>query len=123
MLRFFCLTLALSTTLISSIAQSTVSKQPSKIPLHLLISDANNDTPACYMQTPDGTTVDLTSICGKEPRNPARPPAVTCPQITDPERRALFAQSCGNNAECLANLGCQQPPKPLFLPLDGSTPG
>jgi hypothetical protein len=119
MLRFLCLTAALSTTLISFTPKSAMGEQPSRIFPYPIVSSSDADTPVCYMQTANGQTENLSSMCGKKPEQPA----VTCPEITDPKRRALFAQSCGNNAECLANLGCQKPPRPMYLPTGGSLPG
>ncbi len=123
MLRFLCLTAALSTTLISFTPKSATSEQPSRIFPYPILSSSDTDTSVCYIQTTDGQTLNLSSMCGKKPEYPAVQPLVTCPEITDPKRRALFAQSCGNNAECLANLGCQKQPRPMYLPADGSLPG
>lgn len=123
MLRFLCLIAALSTTFISFTPKSARGEQPSRIFPYPILSSSNTDTPVCYIQTTDGQTLNLSSMCGKKPDQPAAQPLVTCPEITDPKRRALFAQSCGNNAECLATLGCQKPPRPMYLPADGSLPG
>ncbi|MCP2727249.1 hypothetical protein [Limnofasciculus baicalensis] len=134
MLKFFYLTLFVSITLIShtqkpsfankpDLPHPPISAQLSRTSPEQLISNSDTDTPACYIETPDGSTVDLSNICGKQPENPAVQPTNNCVQITDPQRRALIAESCSNDGNCLANLGCQQPPPPMYLPKDGSTPG
>lgn len=119
MLRFLCLTATLSTTLISFMAYSAIGEQPSRTFPHPTVSNPDADSPVCYMQTADGTTLNLSNICGKKTVQSTIP----CPEIIDPKRKALFAQSCGNNAECLANLACQIPPRPMYLPTGGSLPG
>lgn len=70
------------------------------------------------MQTSDGRTLNLSSICGKTTAQP-----VVCPEITDPKRAAVFAEYYQNNTQALANLGCNAPPPPKYLPEDGSPPG
>lgn len=119
MLRFLFLTATLSTTLISFMPNSAISEQPSRTFRHPTVSNPGAESPVCYMQTADGTTLNLSNICGTKTVQSTIP----CPEITDPQRRALFAQSCGNNASCLANLGCQAPPPPTYIPRNGSLPG
>lgn len=119
MLRTLCLTVALSTPLIFIIPKSAVSEPFSRTLPQPTVSHEDIDAPACYMQTPEGTTVNLSSLCGKKIVQPTIP----CPEITDPERKAFFAQSCGNDASCLANLGCQQPPLPTYPSSNGSPRG
>jgi hypothetical protein len=104
--------------LISFIPKSARSEYPSREFLVPSIQNSNTDMPVCYMQTVAGRTLNLSRMCGKQPTQPT----VICPEITDPKRRAL-AKSCGNNAFCLANLECQPPPPPRYLPTNGALPG
>lgn len=119
MLKNLCLTVALSTPLIFVIPKSGVCEPILRTLPQPTVSHEESDTPACYIQTTEGMTVNLSSMCGKKNVQPTIP----CPEITDPERKAFFAQSCGNDASCLANLGCQQPPRPTYPSINGSPRG
>jgi hypothetical protein len=84
------------TLLVTDIAFSQPLRASSQYPV-VLNSDINK--PVCYMQTPDGGTLDLSSLCGKAPSVPAP----TAPIESDELQRGLdpnvsVAQSCNSNS-------------------------
>lgn len=57
--RFFYLTITITSALTVLIAEAAFSSD------FQIVLDSNFETPACYMQTEDGRTFDLSSFCGK----------------------------------------------------------
>jgi hypothetical protein len=75
MLKFFHLTAVLCAASILFIAETALTHPVtvgSKFPAE---TNSDTDKPVCYMQTPNGTTLNLSSLCGKRPS--AQPQAVT----------------------------------------------
>ena len=65
MLKYFCLDATVSvalTGLITDIAFSRPLPASSQFPE---VQNSNIDVPLCYIQTPDGRTLDLGKLCGR----------------------------------------------------------
>ena len=85
------------TLLVTDIAFSQPLRASSQYPV-VLNSDINK--PVCYMQTPDGGTLDLSSLCGKVSSLPAPIAPLESEELQgglDPNVRV--AQSCKSNPE------------------------
>jgi hypothetical protein len=54
-------------------------------------TSSDTDKPVCYMQTPNGRTLNLSSLCGKRPS--AQPQAVTSGDNSVIERRTADTES------------------------------
>lgn len=122
MLKSFPLTALLSATSILLVAEATFSRplttgsQGSVVP----------DKPVCFIQTANGTTLNLSSLCGKVPENTV--PQQSSPDTYQNQNSALqqsnpAIQSCRTKDECLRVLGPDNFPQPLYAPKDGSPAG
>lgn len=122
MRKFLCFFTGLSAAFIPFTANIAWGETPSINFVYPIVANADIGEPVCYMKIRDGRILDLSSICGKSREKEAIQP-VNCPDISDDRRRFVFARFYGNDYQSLANLGCKEPPPPLFLPENGSTPG
>jgi hypothetical protein len=69
MLRFFHLTAALPTILISLLPEVVFSRSLSVDSKYSELPITNIQTLVCYMRTEDGKIIDLSSLCKKTPRD------------------------------------------------------
>jgi hypothetical protein len=117
MRKSFYLTALLGTALIPLMAETAFSYPRSESYQYPTVSTLDNNTPVCYMQTPNGKTLELSSICGKVS------PIICSGGISSPERQALLNQFCNNNSQCLLTSTCNEIPRPLYIPKDSSPLG
>ena len=59
-----CLSVALSVIVVNTAFSNTPSQQPEPT----AVGQAEVETPLCYLQTPDGKTWDLNSLCEQVPQ-------------------------------------------------------
>jgi hypothetical protein len=96
---------ALPTILIPFMVQSTYSL-PQTISSQYLVVPTDIDKPVCYMETTDGTTLNLTSMCG---RNNKKNPQQRQSQSTE--------QSCANQDGCLPGFNSSGSlPPAVYIP-------
>jgi hypothetical protein len=68
MLRALHLKVALATASVLLIAKAASSQTPTVSFNYPVLSSSDTDNPVCYMQTANGTTMNLSSLCGKKPK-------------------------------------------------------
>ena len=81
-------------------------------PRQLTVSDSNADKPSCYMQTAQGRTLYLDSMCGKlnglSPRTNQNSVAdrsvTTNTQLSEAEIKHLIDETCQTQKQCPSNL-------------------
>lgn len=124
MLKSFHLTAFLSSASILFIASSALARSASETFQSSDILIAETDTPVCYMQAADGTTLNLNSLCGKVPKNSTPPPSnpTNYQNSASPPSNPIH-QSCHTKDECLRILGPDNFPRPIYVPKDGSPAG
>lgn len=100
------LTPALSAVLVSFMAE-TAFGSPLNYPV---LQNLDTDTPFCYMQTPDGKTLDLRKICG------FASPDVCFDAINKPELAAILKDFCKKNERCSLTSTCNEIPQTFNRP-------
>ncbi len=105
MRKFFHFTSVLASILILCIAEAAFSQSTPVDFKYPVVPNSDMDTPFCYMQTAGGRTLNLEDLC----RPQLKELVLSCPTITAPEVRDRIYQYCGNDDNCLASAGCNQP--------------
>ncbi len=102
----------LPTVLILVAAPVTFSQINTANPRHLTVSDSNTDKPNCYMQTAQGRTLYLDSMCGRpnglapttNQNSVADQSVTTNPQLSEAEIKHLIDETCQAQNQCPSNL-------------------
>ena len=79
-----------------------------------VVQSLDRETPFCYMQTPDGKTLDLSNICG------FGSPSVCSDTNNKPELAALLKDFCKKNSRCELTSTCNEIPQTFDRPNTGS---